>query len=212
MSNTCIITGTDTGIGKTVVSAMLTLALGATYWKPVQSGIEGGVDTKAVQKMTALPNERFLPEAYVFTEPLSPHRAAELDETRINVEGLEIPEVVEGPLIIEGAGGLMVPLTRENLLINLFKKWNEVRRVPVILVARTGLGTINHTLLSLEALWSRKIPVHGIVFVGDENEDNMRTIGEFSDVKVLGRLPMLDSLTAESLTGAFEENFSLDDF
>ena len=212
MSNTCIITGTDTGIGKTVVSAMLTLALGGTYWKPVQSGVEGGVDTKAVQKMTALPNERFLPEAYVFTEPLSPHRAAELDDAHINVEGLEIPEMVDGPLIIEGAGGLMVPLTRENLLINLFKKWNEVRRVPVILVARTGLGTINHTLLSLEALWSRKISVHGIVFVGDENEDNMRTIGEFSDVKILGRLPMLDSLTAESLTGAFEENFSLDDF
>ena len=212
MSNTCIITGTDTGIGKTVVSAMLTLALGGTYWKPVQSGVEGGVDTKAVQKMTGLPNERFLPEAYVFTEPLSPHRAAEIDDAHINVEALEIPEMVDGPLIIEGAGGLMVPLTRENLLINLFKKWNEARRVPVILVARTGLGTINHTLLSLEALWSRKIPVHGIVFVGDENEDNMRTIGEFSDVKVLGRLPMLDSLTSESLTGAFEQNFDLDDF
>ena len=212
MSNTCIITGTDTGIGKTVVSAMLTLALGGTYWKPVQSGVEGGVDTKAVQKMTGLPRERFLPEAYVFTEALSPHRAAELDDARINVDALEIPEMVDGPLIIEGAGGLMVPLTRENLLINLFKKWNEERRVPVILVARTGLGTINHTLLSLEALWSRKIPVHGIVFVGDENEDNIRTIGEFSDVKVLGRLPMLDSLSSESLTEAFEKNFSLDDF
>ncbi|MEM7651092.1 MAG: dethiobiotin synthase [Pseudomonadota bacterium] len=211
MSNTCIITGTDTGIGKTVVSAMLTLALGATYWKPVQSGVEGGVDTRAVQKMTGLPNERFLEESYVFTEPLSPHRAAELDEAHIDVDTLLVPEV-EGPLIIEGAGGLMVPLTRENLLINLFKKWNEDTRVPVILVARTGLGTINHTLLSLEALWSRKIPVHGIIFVGDENEDNMRTIGEFSDVKVLGRLPMLDSLDTNSLTGAFEENFSLDDF
>ena len=93
----------------------------------------------------------------------------------------------------------MVPLTRENLLINLFRKWNEDEHVPVILVARTGLGTINHTLLSLEALWSRNIPVHGIVFVGDENEDNMRTIEEFSDVKVLGRLPMLDSLDAKSL-------------
>lgn len=211
MSNRCIITGTDTGIGKTVVAAMLTLALDATYWKPVQSGIEGGVDTRAVQKMTGLPNERFLEEAYVFTEPLSPHRAAELDETSIDVDSLAIPDT-DGPLIIEGAGGLMVPLTRENLLINLFKKWNENERVPVILVARTALGTINHTLLSLEALWSREIPVHGIVFVGDENEDNMRTIGEFSDVKVLGRLPMLDSLDANSLTSAFEHNFNLDDF
>jgi len=194
---------------------MLALALGATYWKPVQSGVEGGVDTRAVQKMTGLPLERFLPESYVFTESLSPHRAAELDEAEIDVESLVIPEV-DGPLIIEGAGGLMVPLTRQNLLVNLFKRWNEDPvnggRVPVILVARTGLGTINHTLLSLEALWSRKIPVHGIIFVGDENEDNMRTIGEFSDVKVLGRLPMLDSLDAKSLTDAFEQNFDLSDF
>jgi len=193
------------------VAAMLTLALDGTYWKPVQSGIEGGVDTKAVQKMTGLPNERFLPENYVFTEALSPHRAAELDEMHIDVDALAIPEV-EGPLIIEGAGGLMVPLTRENLLVNLFKKWNEDERVPAILVARTGLGTINHTLLSLEALWNRKIPVHGIIFVGEKNEDNMRTIADFSDVKVLGRFPMLDSLDAKSLTGAFSENFDLKDF
>ena len=215
MSNRCIITGTDTDVGKTVVAAMLTLALGATYWKPVQSGVEGGIDTKTVQRLTGLPSERFLPESYVFTESLSPHRAAEIDEAEIDVESLVIPEV-DGPLIIEGAGGLMVPLTRQNLLINLFKRWNEDPvnggRVPVILVARTGLGTINHTLLSLEALWSRKIPVHGLIFVGDENRDNMRTIGEFSDVKVLGRLPMLDSLNARSLTNAFEQNFDLSDF
>ena len=211
MTNTCIITGTDTDIGKTVVAAMLTLALKGTYWKPVQCGIEGGVDTKAVQKMTGLPAERFLPEGYVLSEPLSPHRAAEIDETEIDVDALTIPES-EGPLIIEGAGGLMVPLTRQNLLVNLFKKWNEDAHVPVILVARTGLGTINHTLLSLEALWSRKIPVHGIIFVGDENEDNMATIHGFSDVKVLGRLPILDSLDATGLTNAFEENFNIEDF
>ncbi len=211
MTNTCIITGTDTNIGKTVVSAMLTLALGATYWKPVQAGIEGGVDTKAVQKMTGLPAERFLPESYVFSEALSPHRAAELDATEIDVDSLTLPKT-QGPLLIEGAGGLMVPLTRKNLLINLFKKWNEDAYAPIILVARTGLGTINHTLLSLEALWSRKIPVHGIVFVGDENPDNMRTIAEFSDTKILGRLPMLDSLDTKTLTTAFEENFNIEDF
>lgn len=211
MSNTCIITGTDTGIGKTVVSAMLTLALGASYWKPVQAGVEGGVDTRAVQKMTALPSERFLPESYVFSEALSPHRAAEIDDAAIDVEGLKIPDI-EGPLVIEGAGGLMVPLSRDNLLINLFKAWNADAYVPVVLVARTGLGTINHTLLSLEALWSRKIPVHGIVFVGEDNDDNMRTIRDFSDVKVLGRLPMLDRLDANSLSSAFDNNFNLDDF
>lgn len=202
-----VITGTDTDIGKTVVAAMLSLALGASYWKPVQSGIEGGVDTRTVQKMTGLPAERFLPESYVLSEPLSPHRSAEIDGVEIDVESLKVPEL-ETPLLIEGAGGLMVPLTRKNLLINLFKRWN----VPVILVARTGLGTINHTLLSLEALWSRKIPVHGIIFVGDDNEDNMRTIAEFSEVKVLGRLPMLDSVNANTLTSAFEQNFSISDF
>ena len=202
-----VITGTDTDIGKTVVSAMLTLGLGATYWKPVQSGVEGGVDTRTVQKMTGLPAERFLPESYVLSEPLSPHRSAEIDGVEIDVNSLQIPEI-ETPLLIEGAGGLMVPLTRKNLLINLFKKWN----LPVILVARTGLGTINHTLLSLEALWSRKIPVHGIIFVGNENEDNMRTIAEFSEVKVLGRLPMLDSINAQTLTKAFEDNFNIRDF
>ena len=211
MANKCIITGTDTGIGKTVVSAMLSLALNATYWKPIQAGIEGGVDTKAVQKMTGLPAERFLPESYVLSEPLSPHRSAEIDNVSIDVDKLSVPKTEE-PLIIEGAGGLMVPLSRENLLINLFRKWNESERVPIVLVARTGLGTINHTLLSLEALWSRNIPIHGIIFVGDDNPDNMRTIAQFSDVKVLGRLPMLDSLNAKTLSRAFDDNFNIDDF
>ncbi|MFK7839533.1 MAG: dethiobiotin synthase [Bdellovibrionales bacterium] len=211
MSNRCIITGTDTDIGKTVVAAMLALALGASYWKPIQSGIEGGVDTKTVQKLTGLPAERFLPETYVLSEPLSPHRSAELDKVQIDLDKLAIPNT-DDPLIIEGAGGLMVPLTRENLLINLFRKWNEEQRVPVIMVARTGLGTINHTLLSLEALWSRNIPIHGIIFVGDENEDNMRTIADFTDVKILGRLPILDTLDANSLMNAFKQNFKLEDF
>ena len=106
----------------------------------------------------------------------------------------------------------MVPLTRKNLLINLFKTWQKDERIPVILVARTGLGTINHTLLSLEALWARDIPVQGIVFVGEKNEDNIRTIAAFSQVKILGHLPMLDSLNAQGLTAAFGDNFNLGDF
>lgn len=211
MSKKYIITGTDTDIGKTVAAGMLTLALNATYWKPIQSGIEGGVDTKAVQKMTQLPTERFLPESYVLSEPLSPHRSAELDNVKIDIDSLSLPNI-DTPLIIEGAGGLMVPLTRENLLINLFKRWNEDARVPVILVARTGLGTINHTLLSLEALWSRKIPIHGILFVGEDNPDNIRTIKEFSGERILGRLPILDSLDPKTLSNAFTDNFDSDDF
>ncbi len=207
MSQNFIITGTDTDIGKTVFAAMLVQALGANYWKPLQSGIEGGVDTKTVQDLTGLSDERFLPEKHIFTESLSPHRAAEIDGVQVDVDSMEVPDS-ERPLIIEGAGGLMVPVTRENLQVNLFKKWE----VPVILCACTGLGTLNHTLLSLEALWSRKIKIHGIAFIGEENDDNIRTIADFSKEKVLGRLPRLETLNADSLKTAFEDNFKLEDF
>ena len=185
----------DLGVGRNILEARaIRYRRGRRYPRPCR-------------KMTGLPAERFLEEQYVLSEPLSPHRSAEIDGVEIDVEALDIPDV-DGPLIIEGAGGLMVPLTRKNLLINQFKKWD----IPVILVARTGLGTINHTLLSLEALWNRDIPVHGIVFVGEENEDNMKTISEFSQVKILGRLPMLDSLDANSLTTAFDNHFDLGRF
>lgn len=206
--NPLLITGTDTHIGKTVVSAMLTLALDGVYWKPVQSGIEGMVDARVVQKLTQLPDERFLPEKYVLSEPLSPHRAAELDRVELDVESLQILPATDRPLIIEGAGGLMVPLTRQYLQISLFQHW----KAPVILCARTGLGTINHTLLSVEALWAREIKIQGILFIGEENRDNMKTIAEFSGEKILGRLPMLADLNAETLTKAFDDNFNLEDF
>lgn len=216
MTQRFIITGTDTDIGKTVFSAALMLGLesvGATphYWKPVQSGVSDNIDTHTVKTLTNLEQDRFLPESYIFSESLSPHRAAELDDLHIDIETLQnknsIPSV-DSVLIIEGAGGLMVPLTRENLLINLFKKW----KIPVILCARTGLGTINHTLLSLEALWSRNIPIHGIAFIGERNMDNVRTIGQFSETKILGTLPMIEDLSPESLKEAFEVHFNIEDF
>jgi dethiobiotin synthetase len=212
MSQRYIITGTDTGVGKTVFSAALMGALAnagrnVSYWKPVQSGLEGGVDTRIVQKLSGLDEARFLPETYVFSEALSLHRAAEIDGVKLDLGALTVPEI-EGDLIIEGAGGLMVPLTRGNLLINQMKKWDT----PVILVARTGLGTINHTLLSLEALWARDIPVHGIAFVGEANEDNMKTIAEISEEKVLGRLPIVEDLTIENLAQAFASGFDVKDF
>lgn len=207
MTNKCVITGTDTDVGKTVFAAMLMLALEAAYWKPVQCGVSGGVDTKTVQRLTGLPAERFFPESYVLTEHLSPHRAAEIDGVEIDINKLEIPEF-DGPLLIEGAGGLNVPLTRTTLNIDLFAMW----KLPVILCARTGLGTINHTLLSVEALKARDIPIHGIAFIGPENADNIRTIADFSGVRVLGRMPHLDKLDADALNAAFEQNFDLKDF
>jgi len=206
MASRFIIAGTDTDIGKTVFAAALTLALGGNYWKPVQSGIEY-VDTKVVQDITGLADEHFFPERYVLTEPLSPHLAAEIDGVDLDVKDIIVPESSR-PLVIEAAGGLMVPLTRKALQINLFKRWG----IPIILCARTGLGTLNHTLLSLEAMRSREMNVHGVVFIGDENEDNMRTIGEVSGAKILGRLPLLGELNPEILKAAFDDNFDIGDF
>ena len=156
-----IISGTDTGIGKTIVAAMLTIALGAHYWKPIQSGIEDGTDTQRVQALTGLSNNRFLRESYILSRPLSPHRAAELDGTEIGK--IFLPKM-GGTLIIEGVGGLMVPVTRRKLQIDVFKEW----AMPVILCASTKLGTINHTLLSIEALHKRKIVLHGLIFIGQD--------------------------------------------
>jgi len=197
-----IVTGTDTGIGKTVVAAMLTLGLGGVYYKPTQSGIEDGADRDTVQHLTGLSNDRILADGITLTHPLSPHRAAELDGVEIDINTLTPPQN-DRPLIVEGAGGLMVPVTRETLLIDLFAKWN----LPVVLTARTGLGTLNHTLLSLEALRTRKIPVLGVAFVGDDNPDNIHTIAHMGHVKILGRVPMLDTINADVLNRVFAENF-----
>ncbi|MFC3691120.1 dethiobiotin synthase [Chenggangzhangella methanolivorans] len=202
-----VVTGTDTGIGKTVFAAGLTAALGATYWKPVQSGLEGETDSETVARLARLPPERVLPEAWRLRTPASPHLAAEIDGVAIDPEALN-PPAVNGPLVIEGAGGLFVPLTRETLTIDVFARW----RLPVVLVARTALGTINHTLLSLSALKARGIPVLGVAFVGEENVDSIRAIATFSGARVLGRLPPLAPLSPRTLAEAFGKAFRTRDF
>ncbi|MBX9760778.1 MAG: dethiobiotin synthase [Beijerinckiaceae bacterium] len=201
-----IVTGTDTGIGKTVVSAALAGAMGAHYWKPVQSGIDEDSDSEAVIRLGGLPPNRIIPEAYRLRAPLSPHRAAELEDIEIRRDAFELPSV--SPLVVEGAGGLMVPLRRDWLIIDLFADWH----LPIVLCARTSLGTINHTLLSIEALRLRDMPILGVAFVGDANTDNERTICEMGGVKRLGRLPKLSALDPESLRSVFAENFDLADF
>lgn len=207
MSQGFIVTGTDTGIGKTVMAAAYAGALGATYWKPIQCGLADGGDRERVRTLSGLPEDRLLPETYRFAMAASPHRAAEAEGVTVSVTNLQkLPEVA-GPIVIEGAGGLMVPLTREALLIDLFAAW----RLPVVLVARTALGTINHSLLSIEALNGRNIPILGIAFVGDEIPDTERTICEMGGVRRLGRLPHLDPLDRTSLSEAFAENFRLED-
>jgi dethiobiotin synthetase len=207
MSKAYIVTGTDTGIGKTTVAAMLVLALDAVYWKPIQSGTEEGTDRQRVQALTQLPDDRLLPERYVLSQPLSPHRAAELDGIEIKAETLVLP-AFDRTLVIEGAGGLMVPVTRNKLQIDVFADWS----LPIILCARTALGTINHTLLSIEALRGRHMRLHGLIFVGDDNPDNMRTIADFSGARILGHVPRLDRIGCAALLDVFARGFRREDF
>lgn len=206
MTQGLIVTGTDTGVGKTVVAAAFAGALEATYWKPVQCGLENDGDSALVRTLSGLSDERLLPEAYRLSMAASPHRAAEAEGIEISLGNLKLPDVA-GPLVVEGAGGLMVPLTRQSLMIDLFASW----RLPVVLVARTALGTINHSLLSIEALNGRNIPILGIVFVGDEVPDTERTIVEMGGVRRIGRLPHIDPLTRASLAAAFADNFRIED-
>ena len=189
-----VVCGTDTDVGKTIVSAWLVQGLKAYYWKPVQSGLDGGGDRGRVRDLLKLSDDRLLPGAYAFQQPVSPHWAAEIDGVELDPRALTLP-AVDGPLVVETAGGLMVPLTRRWMQIDQLQEWQR----PVVLVARSGLGTLNHTLLSLEALRKRQIRVLGIILNGPPHADNPATLEQFGDVSVLGHLPPLQPLTADAL-------------
>ena len=189
-----VVCGTDTDVGKTIVSAWLVQGLKAYYWKPVQSGLDGGGDRGRVRDLLKLSDDRLLPEAYAFQQPVSPHWAAEIDGVELDPRALTLP-AVDGPLVVETAGGLMVPLTRRWMQIDQLQEWQR----PVVLVARSGLGTLNHTLLSLEALRKRQIRVLGIILNGPPHADNPATLEQFGDAPVLGHLPPLQPLTANAL-------------
>ncbi len=189
-----VVCGTDTDVGKTVVSAWLVQGLNATYWKPVQSGLDEGGDRNRICELLNLPPERWLREAYAFRRPLSPHWAAECDGMELDPANLGLPPC-NGPLVVETAGGLMVPLNRSWLQIDQLQRW----QLPVVLVARSGLGTLNHTLLSLEALRQRSIPVLGLILNGPPHADNPGTLEQFGGIPVLAQLPPLATLDASSL-------------
>jgi len=190
-----IVTGTDTGIGKTVVSAALVAHLGARYWKPVQSGLVDETDSALVARL--VPGAAVLPEAYRLVTPCSPHEAAARDGVVIDPARLMLPTGA-GPLVVEGAGGVLVPLSEDQLYADQFAAWG----LPVVLVARTLLGTINHTLLSLEALRARGCAVAGVVFVGPDMAETERVICVIGKAPRIGRLGWLDPLTPESLRAA----------
>ncbi|MGI9374817.1 MAG: dethiobiotin synthase [Tsuneonella suprasediminis] len=206
MRRVIVVTGTDTDVGKTVFAVGLAAAIGAYYWKPVQAGLEDGTDTASASKL-GVPAERIVPEAYRLATPCSPHRAAEIDGVEIDPTRLALPDV-EGTLVVEGAGGALVPVTREILYADVFARWGQ----PTIVVARTGLGTINHSLLTIEALRARSVPILGIAFVGPAEDDSERTICEIARVPRLGRLPHLTSLDPDSLQAAILSGFDMEFF
>jgi len=199
-----IVTGTDTGIGKTVFAAGLAGALGAYYWKPIQAGVDPEGDKETVAALSGLPSTHILPEAFRLTTPASPHLAARINGVTIALDQLPLPQV-DGPLVVEGAGGVLVPISETLLMADLFAHWGQ----PVILCARTGLGTINHSLLSIEALRSRGAQLAGIAFIGDPHAENERIVPELAGVPSLGRLPHLDRLDPASLAAAFAANIRL---
>ena len=167
-----IVAGTDTNVGKTIVSSLLVNKLDAHYWKPVQCGdLDTGGDSATIKKLSGIKANRIIPEAYRLKMPASPNQAAAAEGITIDKENLKLPNH-EGALVVELAGGLMVPLRDDWLQIDQVKEWN----LPVVLVARSGLGTLNHTLLSIEALENRNIKVATLILNGEKHEENYNTL------------------------------------
>ena len=195
-----IICGTDTDIGKTLISSFFVKGLNSFYWKPIQSGIELQTDSQTVEKLAQVSEEKIIKEAYVFTKPLSPHWAAEIDQKIINFDKLRLPKVQDS-LIVETAGGLMVPITRNFLQIDQIKQWN----LPVILVCKSSLGTLNHTLLSIEALKRRNIEIFGLVVNGEKHLDNPKTLVDFSGIPLIAEFPYIPKVDSNNLDILWKE-------
>lgn len=194
------VTGTDTGVGKTIVSALLCKALNAGYWKPIQSGTIETIDTLTVRALTSLPPDHFYPESYTLTEPLSPHAAAAIDGVHINLNAVHLPAYKQEHLVIEGAGGVLVPLNENALVIDLIAQL----KTPVVVVARSALGTINHTLLTLSALRHRGIPTLGVIINGDRNSGNAEAIRKYGRTEIIAEIEPFP-LTKDGVTHAAKQ-------
>lgn len=204
MANRFFITGTDTNIGKTVVSAVLCAALDAIYWKPIQTGTREGTDRNTVMNLAKIPATRTIPENYKFAPPVSPHLAARLAGARIELRKIKMPELAaKDALIVEGAGGALVPVNHTQLMTDLMRHL----QLPVLLVTRTTLGTINHTLLSLAALRTAGIAVRGVVMVGKPNVENRKAIEHYGEIDVIGLVPVLAKINRGALIGVYRKHF-----
>lgn len=182
MKNTYFITGISTEVGKTIISAIVTQALKADYWKPVQAGDLDNSDSHKVGRLVSNTTTQLHPCSLELETPMSPHAAAEIDGVALSVKNIKRP-VTKNHLVIEGAGGLLVPLNNSETILDLVKPTDKV-----IVVSRHYLGSINHTLLTIEALKARKLTVFGIIFSGDEHPTTERIIEEMTGVPILGRV------------------------
>jgi dethiobiotin synthetase len=194
------VTGIGTDVGKTVAAAILTEALHADYWKPVQAGALDFTDTDTVMSLVSNPASAFHPEAYRLKMAASPHRAAAAEGIEIDVHNIKLPQT-ENNLIVEGAGGLMVPLNKRFLMLDLVQQLG----LEVVLVSRNYLGSINHTLLTAEVLRYRKIPVAGIIFNGEENATSEDFIVKYTNLRRLPSIRQEADFCKETVSAYAEE-------
>lgn len=204
MSSDLFVTGTDTNVGKTVLSALLVAALDGTYWKPIQTGSSEGTDRQSVMRMAELAEERTLPESYCFEPPVSPHLAAKKGGVGIRLDRIRKPPgVSKGPLIAEGAGGVLVPINETQTMLDLMRHL----AMPAVIASRSALGTINHTLLTVKALRDTGIEIRGVVMIGKENRDNERAVEHYGQVPIAGRIPLLEKIDRAALLRTFRSQF-----
>jgi dethiobiotin synthetase len=204
MPSRFFVTGTDTGVGKTIVSALLCAALEAIYWKPIQTGARDGTDGATVMRLAGMIRSRVVPEVYRFVPPVSPHLAARRAGVRIELRRIALPHIsLRENLIVEGAGGVLVPINDTEFMTNLMQRL----RLPIVLVSRTSVGTINHTLLAIAALRDARLDLRGVVMVGKANAENHKAVEHYGCVPVIGRVPVLELIDRTALVRVFGSYF-----
>jgi len=206
MTGDLFVTGTDTNVGKSVLSALLVAALDGTYWKPIQTGSLEGTDRQSVMRWAELPEEKTLPECYCFEPPVSPHLAAKQSGATIRLDRIRKPHLASGgPLIAEGAGGVLVPINDSQTMLDVMRHL----AMPVVIASRSALGTINHTLLTVRALRDAGIEIRGVVMIGKEDRDNERAVEHYGEVPIAGRIPVLATIERNTLLNTFRSNFDV---
>ena len=193
--NNYFVSGIGTNVGKTIFSAILTEALSADYWKPIQSGTIEGTDKESVRSLVSNTISVFHPEAYLLKEPASPHLAAKLEDVKIEKRNIQLP-YTSNKMIIEGAGGLLVPINEKEYVIELAQQFNA----SVILVVSSYLGCINHSLLSIDYLLNHNYKIHGLILNGDFQEDVKSAIINYKNIPVLAEIPFSKSANKEFIS------------